>query len=60
MTSRKKNIDAQLEQIAKRYLRIETLETRNMDALDFHACGVWDIKAALMAAYELGQKEANV
>jgi len=44
--------------IAKNYLGIETLQVRNRDSLDFHSVGVASIEAALIAAYELGQKEA--
>lgn len=46
----------ELEKIAAEILRIETLETRNMDELDFHEVSVWGIKAALEAAYEAGRK----
>ena len=45
-----------LEQIAKRYLGIKTLEIRNSDALDFHEVGVWNVLAALEAAYKAGQQ----
>jgi hypothetical protein len=44
--------------IALRYLRIETLETRNSDRLDFHTCGVAGIQAALEAAYQAGAARA--
>ena len=40
--------------IAKEFLFIETLETRNLDRLDFHDVSVWGVKAALEAAYNLG------
>lgn len=43
-------------EIAKKYLRIETLERRNRDCLDFHDVSVSGIKAALEAAYEAGRK----
>lgn len=42
--------------IAEKHLRIETLETRNADGLDFHDLAVWSIKDALEAAFEAGQK----
>ena len=45
-------------EIAARHLRIETLETRNADSLDFHEVGVASIKAALEAAYEAGRSAA--
>lgn len=40
--------------IAKDALGIPTLETRNMDSLDFHTCSVWQIREALIEAYEEG------
>lgn len=42
--------------IAEKHLRIETLETRNADGLDFHDVAVWSIKDALEAAFEAGRK----
>lgn len=45
-----------LETIAKRELQMETLEERRMDSLDFHEVGVWGVKRALQAAYELGRQ----
>jgi hypothetical protein len=45
-----------LSLIAKKHLRIETLETRNADGLDFHDVAVWCIKDALEAAFEAGRK----
>jgi hypothetical protein len=47
--------DAALLEIATRELRVETLETRRSDRLDFHDTAVWSIKAALEAAYEAGR-----
>jgi hypothetical protein len=41
--------------IAKIYLHLETLETRNSDSLDFHDTAVWSIRKALSAAYNAGQ-----
>lgn len=52
--------DKQLEKIALDHLFIETLQTRNRDALDFHDVSVWAIKSALEAAYKAGQAAANV
>jgi len=43
-----------LTQIARERLRIETLQERMSDSLDFHDCSVWGIKGALEAAYNLG------
>jgi hypothetical protein len=49
--------DELLTALAKKYLRLETLETRHVDLLDFHDIAVWEIKAALKAAYEAGLAE---
>lgn len=38
--------------IARGYLGIPTLETRRSDSLDFHDVAVWQLKAALQAAYD--------
>ena len=46
--------DAQLLEIAERHLFLETLETRNSDALDFQDAAVWAIRSALEAAFEAG------
>lgn len=40
--------------IARDALRVPTLETRNSDSLDFHSCAVWQIREALIEAYEEG------
>jgi hypothetical protein len=48
--------DAQLLEIAQRQFRIETLETRNWDRLDFHDVAVWAIRAALEEAFEAGRR----
>lgn len=34
----------------------EDLESHNSDEADFFEASIWDIKAALVAAYELGKK----
>lgn len=41
--------------IAREHLRIDTLETRNHDGLDFHEVAVWSVRAALQAAYDAGR-----
>jgi hypothetical protein len=51
--------DALLLQIAQRQFRIETLETRNWDRLDFHDVAVWSIRAALEEAFEAGRSTAE-
>ena len=52
--------DAQLLEIARRQFRIETLETRNWDRLDFHDVAVWAIRAALEEAFEAGRRAGPV
>lgn len=48
--------DDLFSRIAKQHLHIDTLETRDSDALDFHDVSVWGIRAALEAAYQAGQE----
>ncbi|MBB4209819.1 DUF6900 domain-containing protein, partial [Roseinatronobacter bogoriensis] len=38
--------DAVIFDIAQRQFRLETLETRNRDRLDFHDVAVWALRAA--------------
>ena len=52
-------VDELLAAIAKEQLRIDTLETRNSDSLDFHDVAVWSVKAALEAAYRAGLAAAR-
>jgi hypothetical protein len=49
------NTDKLFTDIAKKYLYIDTLETRNSDSLDFHDVSVWAVKEALQAAFNAGQ-----
>jgi hypothetical protein len=44
----------QIMEIASKHFRIETLESRHSDSLDFHDVSVWSIRAALEAAYLAG------
>jgi hypothetical protein len=44
-----------VEVVRNTILRIETLETRNRDALDFHDMSVWTLKAALEDAFDRGR-----
>ncbi|MBK8015230.1 MAG: hypothetical protein IPK20_00085 [Betaproteobacteria bacterium] len=44
-----------IAEIARRILHLDTLETRNSDALDFHELAVWSIREALVAAYNAGR-----
>lgn len=48
--------DNTIAQIAKGCLKIETLNTRNSDRLDFHEVPVWDLKQALQLAYKAGEE----
>ena len=47
--------DLAISAIALDILRIETLERRCGDELDFYDRAVWTIEAALQAAYEAGR-----
>lgn len=49
--------DDLLLEIAERQFRIETLETRNWDRLDFHDIAVWALRAALEEAFEAGRSD---
>ena len=46
-------------EIARRLLRLETLEARNADRLDFHEVAVWEVKAALLEAFRAGTAQAG-
>ncbi len=46
-----------LQRIAREHLALPTLHRRGADHLDFHDLAVWEISAALRAAYEAGAKE---
>ena len=52
-------IQADLEAIARDHLNIETLESRNMDSLDFHEVSVQAVQSALLAAWLGGIEEAE-
>jgi len=47
--------DALILGIAQRRFRLETLETRNRDRLDFHDVAVWALRAALEDAFDAGR-----
>lgn len=53
-TKNEQTVDPLLAAIAKENLRIDTLDTRNRDSLDFYDVAVWSLKAALEAAYRAG------
>lgn len=42
-------------QIAKHILGINTIKVQNADSLDFHSLAVWNIEAALNAAFDAGR-----
>ena len=44
-----------IREAAAKHLGVETLETRNSDALDFYSVAVWSIRSALEATYEAGK-----
>src|SRR5690348_7198931 len=48
-------VDAALAAIAKRVLRIPTLDERKADSLDFHDVSVWGLRDALREAYRAGR-----
>ncbi len=52
-------VDALLTQIAQRILRIETLESRHRDSLDFHEVSVLELRDALEAAYNAGIEQGR-
>ena len=54
-----KNRDQVLAQIASEHLHIPTLKTRRSDSLDFHDVAVWQVQAALQAAFYAGLKAAG-
>jgi hypothetical protein len=48
--------DELLAAIASEHLAVLTLETQRSDSLDFHEVAVWQLKAALKAAFDAGAK----
>ena len=44
------------KKVAKDYMGLDTLELQNRDSLDFKSFNVAEIKAALVAAFRLGQQ----
>lgn len=45
-----------LHAIARKHLDLETLDDRGLDCLDFQDCGVANLRAALLAAFEAGRR----
>jgi len=48
-----------VEGIARRILKLETLEERKNDEHDFHELSIWTIRKALEAAYDAGRQSAR-
>jgi hypothetical protein len=65
MTSKKNSLDAMSKQhafdeaaeAARTHLGLETLATRNRDALDFHDTSVASIRRVIEMAFEAGYRE---
>ena len=57
MAAERIDSNMRLSAIARDHLGIETLVTRNNDALDFHEVAVWTLVAALKAAFAAGAVE---
>jgi len=53
------DIDALFEKIARDKLFVPTLLTRKSDSLDFHEVAVWQLRAALEAAFEAGKRASG-
>jgi hypothetical protein len=51
-------LDCLLQSIAAEHMYIDTLNTRHSDRLDFHEVSVWNLKAALQAAFDAGRADA--
>lgn len=50
-----------IEQIAKEYLKVDTLTIRNSDDLDFYdGVAIWEITKALIKAFEAGVNYNNI
>jgi hypothetical protein len=54
-----KRIDQILTKIAVTHLNIPTLQPQRSDLLDFHNFAVWQVEAALKAAFEAGSCSAR-
>ena len=51
--------DAMISAIAQVHLGLSTLHTRFSDNLDFHSHACWEVRCALIAAFEAGKQAAN-
>ncbi|MEX2186158.1 MAG: hypothetical protein WD875_05155 [Pirellulales bacterium] len=56
---REVEVDKLLADIARRELRVPTLDERKSDSLDFHEVGVWSMRRALRSAYRAGRDAAK-
>jgi len=54
-----KHLQKILAEIARKHLLIPTLERRRSDVLDFHDLAVWQVEAALNAAFDAGTRAAG-
>jgi hypothetical protein len=52
-------VDKLLAGIARRELKVPTLDERKSDPLDFHEVGVWSLRRALRSAYQAGRDAAK-
>ena len=52
-------VDKLLAGIARRELRVATLDERKSDSLDFHEVDVWSLRRALRSAYRAGRDAAK-
>ncbi len=48
-----------IKRIALEHLDIETFDSAGVDCLDFYELAIWNIEAALKAAYEAGYNAAQ-
>jgi len=55
-----KRSNPMLAGIALEHLSIATLETQKSDSLDFHDVAVWQLEAALNAAFDAGTRSARM
>ncbi|MDD3182656.1 MAG: hypothetical protein PHD48_07640 [Alphaproteobacteria bacterium] len=53
------DVEKTIESIAQKHLSIETLETRNSDSLDFHDVSAWQLRKALLCAFEAGRQASR-
>lgn len=49
-------VEPAVAEVARRHLKLDTLDTRHNDSLDFHDLAVWSIREALIAAFESGAR----